>query len=73
MRDSPFDESHRPATQQQKTCQRHMSLDNCIGEEDVRFCILFAPRDVAPTGKLVEVRVLGCWHCPNMDDLIANG
>jgi hypothetical protein len=64
MRDGPFDDSHRPATQQQTTCQRHMFLNICIGEDDVRFGILLAPRDVAPTGQVLEVGVLGCWHCP---------
>ena len=73
MRDGPLDESHRPVTPQQTTCQRSHVLQNTVFErEDVRFNILLAQRDMAPSGQVLEVRrVLGCWHCPVWIDLIA--
>ena len=41
-------------------------LEIQIDGEDMRFNILLAQREVAPGGQVLEVRVLGCWHCPNM-------
>jgi hypothetical protein len=74
VRDGPLDESHRPTVPQTNKLSALTRSLACISErEDVRFNILLAQREVAPGGEVLEVRVLGCWHCPNMDDLIATG
>ena len=65
MRDGPLDESHRPAVPQTNILSAlTYSLDIQIDGEDMRFNILLAQREVAPGGQVLEVRVLGCWHCP---------
>lgn len=67
MRDGPLDESHRPAVAQTNILLALTnSLDIQIEGEDMRFDILLAQREVAPGGQVLEVRVLGCCHCPNM-------
>jgi hypothetical protein len=73
MRDSPLDESHRPAVPQTKQPVSATYSWYVFEREDMRFNILLAQREMSPCGQTLEVGVLGCWHCPNMDDLIATG